>query len=1442
MKKIYIGILLFVAHVQLTYAQVYTADQINAIGDWDGFSSFSIQASPFTGVDGDKEKEHQLNGISWTNGDKLKAFSIFNPQATNPPLEERWLKPRSGNNLLLFNCNFGKDADNWIITPKVQLNNGTPKLEFYIQNYHTYWQRYQIWVSTTTNDINSFKKISDGDYLEAAGSVPNNSPLGWKRISFDLSAYANQDVYIAIRHVTPSQGVMMAIDDLRIIYGEENVQLPIVDFIANNTTIGAEETVTFTDQSKNSPTSWKWSFPGGTPSTSTEKNPVVKYAYPGTYNVELSATNANGTSTSTKSEFITVNGVLKADFSAEKIEAFEGESISFNDFSIGDPTTWEWTLTGSDNPSSTKQNPTVVYANSGTYSVTLKVSKGANQDTTTKNAYIVVKPAVIPVVDFSANNTSIEEGSIVRFKEATTGGGLEYTWTLEGASPPVSNEKNPEVTYYNEGSYKVTLKVSNAKGEDTLTKENYITVTQPEQDYCDASSRGADKRGILNVNIGTINNTTASNNNYTYYNTLQTTVERNGSYPISVTTKAKGFDVGADGKGTKVAVWVDWNQDGDFRDADEKVLVMNRNGSDNFNGVIKVPTHANRRKVRMRIRSFYSFGSGDEEACGENPEGEIEDYNLYINAADIKPIADFKSNTQSVPSGSFINFEDTSQNNVTGWEWSFEGGSPSISYDRDPQIKYTTPGTYTVTLKVSNTAGSDSKIRVDYITVTEGDVISTCNDGIQNGDETGIDCGGTCEPCEIVVDGGTVSTSDDKTEITTITGDGIADLIVFKKVSQSTANYIYLITDDTGKILTTETTSHDFEGATPGICRVYGISYKGSLDVTGKSITDTGLATEDFEVSTNSITVTRVEKDPDPTCNDGIQNGDETGIDCGGTCEPCEIVVDGGTVSTSDDKTEITTITGDGIADLIVFKKVSQSTANYIYLITDDTGKILTTETTSHDFEGATPGICRVYGISYKGSLDVTGKSITDTGLSTEDFEVSTNSITVTRVEKDPDPTCTDGIQNGDETGVDCGGASCEPCTTLVYCTVTSSNANDEYISKVVLGSGSNTSVNSANGYGDYTETVFTSLSKGSNNTIIITPTWRSTVYNEGYSVWIDYNQDGDFEDIGEQVFSKAASKDASISGDFIIPDSATNGDTRMRVVMEYNKIPAACGTVKFGEIEDYTVHITADSLPTCDDGIQNGDETGVDCGGNDCVPCISDGTVVYVDMEDEITNSISTWNPFRIEVGDEKYFAPWFSGNTLRFVTYGKDLICEGTTSNVSLIGEDVLVDVSSNFVANANSYVVSSSNYTNWNGKSGYIGFTFMISGETHYGWFYVTVANDGLSYTIKDYAYNTTAGQGLVTTRNNIKSNDVDGYKKAIIYPNPFTSKATIDVSGLSNESFTMTIYNVLGKIMYQKVYSKNTKQIVLDENRINQVGNYYIKITSNNTSEYHSVIKR
>jgi len=148
---------------------------------------------------------------------------------------------------------------------------------------------------------------------------------------------------------------------------------------------------------------------------------------------------------------------------------------------------------------------------------------------------------------------------------------------------------------------------------------------------------------------------------------------------------------------------------------------------------------------------------------------------------------------------------------------------------------------------------------------------------------------------------------------------------------------------------------------------------------------------------------------------------------------------------------------------------------------------------------------------------------------------------------------------------------------TLAYCTSQGNTTTDEKIGKVVFGTISNTSTGTA-GYENFTA-LSTNVVVGTSNTITITPNWTSTVYSEGYAVWIDYNQNGLFTDAGELVWSKAASTTTPVSGTFTIPASATLGATRMRVSMKYNAIPAACGAFTYGQVEDYSVTIAATAL-----------------------------------------------------------------------------------------------------------------------------------------------------------------------------------------------------------------------------------------------------------------------
>lgn len=148
--------------------------------------------------------------------------------------------------------------------------------------------------------------------------------------------------------------------------------------------------------------------------------------------------------------------------------------------------------------------------------------------------------------------------------------------------------------------------------------------------------------------------------------------------------------------------------------------------------------------------------------------------------------------------------------------------------------------------------------------------------------------------------------------------------------------------------------------------------------------------------------------------------------------------------------------------------------------------------------------------------------------------------------------------------------------TTITYCTSQGNTTSDERIGKVVLGTINNTSTGTT-GYENYTA-ISTNLTQGVANTITITPVWTSTIYNEAYAVFIDYNQDGDFNDSGETVWTKSASKTTPVSGSFTIPATATLGTTRVRISMKYNGIPTACESFSYGQVEDYTINIVAGS------------------------------------------------------------------------------------------------------------------------------------------------------------------------------------------------------------------------------------------------------------------------
>jgi len=134
--------------------------------------------------------------------------------------------------------------------------------------------------------------------------TPANSE--WRQETNNIDVLAGQTSVIFKFENISGWGNNLYLDDINL-YGATPALPPVANFFSDKTVICAGESITFTDSSTNMPSSWNWTFNGGTPGTSNLQNPVIVFNTAGTYDVTLTATNLNGGDTQTKSLFINVN-------------------------------------------------------------------------------------------------------------------------------------------------------------------------------------------------------------------------------------------------------------------------------------------------------------------------------------------------------------------------------------------------------------------------------------------------------------------------------------------------------------------------------------------------------------------------------------------------------------------------------------------------------------------------------------------------------------------------------------------------------------------------------------------------------------------------------------------------------------------------------------------------------------------------------------------------------------------------------------------------------------------------------------------------------------------------------------------------------------------------------------------------------------------------------
>ncbi len=156
----------------------------------------------------------------------------------------------------------------------------------------------------------------------------------------------------------------------------------------------------------------------------------------------------------------------------------------------------------------------------------------------------------------------------------------------------------------------------------------------------------------------------------------------------------------------------------------------------------------------------------------------------------------------------------------------------------------------------------------------------------------------------------------------------------------------------------------------------------------------------------------------------------------------------------------------------------------------------------------------------------------------------------------------------------------CGACLDAEYCISMGDDSSEEWIDSLVVGEFINASGNNG-GYGDFTDLNPVFL-QGETYDLKIVPGFDNMSFYDYYKVWIDFNQDGELDDIIELAFDAGVPFNQTVVDSIHIPIDAPLGNTRMRVSMKWTGLtvdpdepPTACDDdFDFGEVEDYCIEI----------------------------------------------------------------------------------------------------------------------------------------------------------------------------------------------------------------------------------------------------------------------------
>ncbi|MBX2923665.1 MAG: PKD domain-containing protein [Chitinophagaceae bacterium] len=515
-----------------------------------------------------------------------------------------------------------------------------------------------------------------------------------------------------------------------------NAQTPVAEFSASVQSGCSPLSVAFRDQSTGDPKYWNWDFGNG--QLSNLQNPTATFSAPGTYTVTLVVRNQNGVNAITKTDYITVYPSPSVSLSANITTACIPTSIQFT----GTATTADGTISGyawdfGDGTTSTEQNPSHVYQQTGYYSVSLTAtSSNGCVGRTGRGRYI----RMVGGIEAEFLNTPSPECrppfNVAFTNESSGPGTLTYEWDFGNGN--TSTDPNPVASFSSSGNYNVLLTTRSSFGcVDTISKtvavntfttdfSNPDTVCIGQQvSFQNTSAPGVvsfgwnfgDGTGSTQVSPVKTYSTPGNysvklvNNFSSCSDSLEKTIVVTGKPPVDFTSP--------DNSGCQAPLNVN------FQANAPGAVSWQWDFGDGSQGTGATPQHTYTAKGEYNVTLTITTSGGCESSVTKNQFVRIIAPTVSItnsNASGCAPL------TNVTPTAN-VNAID----GVASYAWDFGNGNTSSS--ATPSTSYTTPGNYTITLTITTnggcTATATSTVRagtppsnVDFTASTTGDCIS----------------------------------------------------------------------------------------------------------------------------------------------------------------------------------------------------------------------------------------------------------------------------------------------------------------------------------------------------------------------------------------------------------------------------------------------------------------------------------------------------------------------------------------------------------------------------------------------------------------------------------------------------------------------------------------------------------------------------------------------